>query len=210
MRHVAEVMGVKLTDPSDWWLADLSQSPEGAQLLRRAVRYTTLSTARVLDGPIFLKPSGEKAFPARVYRDGRDLADVTQAYEGSMGVLASTPVKFSVEYRCFMLHRQVATASIYMRDGALAARGDEWPCDPSELTEAVTFANTVGSYCSPGRLEETPLLPRAVVLDVGKTDTGSGDSEWAVVEANPCWGSGLCGCDPSVVLTVLQQATTSE
>jgi hypothetical protein len=42
-----------------------------------------------------------------------------------------------------------------------------------------------------------------VVVDVGRM-TGRG---WGVVEANPAWASGLCGCDPAGVLPVLRRAT---
>jgi hypothetical protein len=45
-------------------------------------------------------------------------------------------------------------------------------------------------------------LPPAVVVDVGRM-TGRG---WGVVEANPAWASGLCGCDPASVLPVLRRA----
>ncbi len=40
-------------------------------------------------------------------------------------------------------------------------------------------------------------LPPEVVVDVGRM---------AVVEANPAWASGLCGCDPAGVLPVLRRA----
>ena len=36
------------------------------------------------------------------------------------------------------------------------------------------------------------------------------DRGWGVVEANPAWASGLCGCDPAGVLRVLRRATVPE
>jgi hypothetical protein len=48
-------------------------------------------------------------------------------------------------------------------------------------------------------------LPPAVVVDVGRME-GHG---WGVVEANPAWASGLCGCDPAGVLPVLRRAAVS-
>lgn len=43
-------------------------------------------------------------------------------------------------------------------------------------------------------------IPSAFVLDVGVTL----ERGWAVVEANPCWGAGLYGCEPQRVLEVLR------
>ena len=45
-------------------------------------------------------------------------------------------------------------------------------------------------------------VPPAVVIDVGKI-SGSG---WAVVEANPVFGSGIYKCDPIKVLPVLARS----
>jgi hypothetical protein len=42
------------------------------------------------------------------------------------------------------------------------------------------------------------------VVDVGRV-AGRG---WAVVEANPAWGSGLYGCDAARVLPVLRGAVS--
>ena len=53
-------------------------------------------------------------------------------------------------------------------------------------------------------IEQVPL-PSAVALDVG-TIVGRG---WAVVEANPCWGSGVYGCDPAGVLRAARRASVA-
>lgn len=45
-----------------------------------------------------------------------------------------------------------------------------------------------------------------VVVDVGRLFTG----EWAVVESNPTWSSGLYDCDPTVVLDALGSACVSK
>jgi hypothetical protein len=45
-------------------------------------------------------------------------------------------------------------------------------------------------------------IPRAIALDVGRI-AGRG---WAVVELNEAWASGRYGCDPTLVLPVLQRA----
>ncbi|MBS1956049.1 MAG: ATP-grasp domain-containing protein [Cyanobacteria bacterium SZAS-4] len=48
-------------------------------------------------------------------------------------------------------------------------------------------------------------LPPAIVIDVG-TISGSG---WAVVEANPAFGSEIYRCDPMPVLPVLARSIVS-
>jgi len=48
-------------------------------------------------------------------------------------------------------------------------------------------------------------FPRTVVIDVGCTSLG----EWRVVEYNATWGSGLNGCDETVVVQCLAAATYS-
>jgi hypothetical protein len=111
-------------------------------------------------------------------------------------VLFSAPVEWSIEYRCFVLEREIATVSPYWRDGRLAQADDgSWPAAPEEITGATRFA---------ARVAADPAVPACGgwVLDVGRI-TGAG---WAVVEANPAWGSGLYGCEPDRVLDVLRAA----
>lgn len=45
-------------------------------------------------------------------------------------------------------------------------------------------------------------VPIAIVIDVGVIK-GRG---WAAIETNGAWGAGLYGCDPGLVLEVLQSA----
>jgi hypothetical protein len=72
----------------------------------------------------------------------------------------------------------------------------EWPLDDAEAKEVMRFANEL---LGDQRVE----LPEALVVDVGKT----ADRGWCVVEANPCWASGLCGCDPRAALDVCAVAS---
>jgi hypothetical protein len=45
-------------------------------------------------------------------------------------------------------------------------------------------------------------LPPAVVLDIGVIESKG----WAVVEADPAWASGIYGCDPARVISVIARA----
>lgn len=188
--HAAQKLGVSLVEPSEDWLTHVPEN-----FLRREVLFTTLEDAYVLKYPAFVKPAGEKSFGARVYKSGAELRQVAVSFNQKMNVLVSDPVKFEVEYRCFVLKNRIATASVYIREGTLAERDGEWPCEDGELNEAVLFAHEVVYRMA-------DQCPVAFVLDVGRI----ADRGWAVVEANPCWGSGLCSCDEFKVLQVLEHS----
>lgn len=189
---VMEPLGIALVQPTDDWLPRL---PERYRL--RDVRLVTLGEARALPAPAFIKPPDEKWFPARVYSTGAALdRDLGPELSSDLYVLVAEPVVFEVELRLFVVDRVVAAWSVYIRDGDIARRGDEWPALPGEEEGALTFAA--------GLLSDAAVaLPPAVVIDVGRIR----DRGWAVVEANAAWASGLCGVDPRAVLPVLRRAT---
>lgn len=187
---VADALGTALLEPPLDWLPRLPPA-----YLRRSVRFVTLDQARSLPGPVFLKPADDKCFPAQVYPSGADLPPLTHL-PPSTPALASDPVRFSVEYRCFVADRKLHTLSPYVRGGDIARDAEgNWPALPGEQEEAAVFAMALLA-------DPAAAIPPAAVIDVGLIE-GVG---WAVVEANPAWGAGICGCDPSLVLPVLRRA----
>jgi hypothetical protein len=187
---VTEPLGLALLGPVPDWLTTL---PEHLRL--RTVQFTTLEAARMIDRPMFIKPAEDKCFQARVYQSGAELP-TDELADGTTPVLMAEPVEWTVEWRCFVLDGKVLTSSPYWRDGRLAQKADgSWPATPDERDQALGFAEQVL-----GCRESS--LPPAVVLDVGQI-RGKG---WAVVEANPAWGSGLYGCAPASVLRVVERA----
>jgi hypothetical protein len=183
-------LGLLLLEPTADWLPRLPQRQR-----RRDVRLMTLAEALTIRDRVFIKPTDEKCFPARVYADGAAL-DPDPALPPELPVLVSEPVVFEVEFRFFVLEREVAAHSPYIRGGEIArsAEGD-WEAEPAEIEEATTSIRALLG-------DAEVALPPAVVVDVGRmTDRG-----WGVVEANPAWASGLCGCNPASVLPVLRQA----
>ena len=180
---VSGPLGLALLEaPLDW----LVNCP--AELSRRPVRATTLAWARTLtDGPVFVKAADDKSVPPAVYATGADLPN-EQTADGTTLVLVQGVIRFTAEYRLFCLDRQVTTGSRYAVYGTL----DEAPLDGPEASAAVAFA--VHALTVSGR-----TLPRAAVLDVGLTCTG----DWAVVEANAPWGSGLYAVDEHLALPVV-------
>jgi hypothetical protein len=190
---IADDLGIALLEPTSDWLPRL---PERHRL--RDVRLMMLADALTIRERVFVKPTDEKCFPARVYADGAAL-NPDPVLPPDLPVLVSEPVVFEVEFRFFVLEREVATFSPYIRGGELARNAEgEWGADLAEL-EAATAS--IQAMLADAEVE----LPPAVVVDVGRM-AGRG---WGVVEANPAWASGLCGCDPAGVLSVLRRATVA-
>lgn len=184
---MAKHFGIKLVELTDDWLPML---PE--EYLHRNVELTTLARVAESDLPKFLKPPNEKSFPAKVYES---IDSLRADYDETSLLLAADPVEWSAEFRCFCLDGQVRTLSPYLRYGELS-KLDGFSATDEELRDAKAFAEKVLS-------DERVEMPRAIVLDVG-TIVGKG---WAVVEANAAWGSGVYGCDPDAVLSVVENAT---
>lgn len=187
---VADSLELALIEPPFHWLTTVP-----SEWLRRDVRFITLAEARK-EGHAFIKPADDKCFTARVYDSGSELPD-SGVLPDATPVLVSEPVAWSVEFRCFVLERELVTLSPYLRDGELCRADDgSWPATDAEVHEAKAF---LGAVLADNRVS----LPPAVVVDVGMI-TGRG---WAVVEANAAWGSGIYGCDPSGILEVLRRAS---
>lgn len=155
----------------------------------------TLGEARQILSEAFVKPADGKIFEPKVYPSGSDLPS-DEHVDQDIAVLRSGVVDFRLEVRCFVRGRAVVTLSPYWRDGILAcdAQG-RWPFIGSEETEALAFAKSVLG-------DPRVAIPPACTLDVGRVADGS----WAVIEANPCWGAGLYGCDPKEVLLSIGDA----
>jgi hypothetical protein len=188
---IADAVGLLLLEPPLDWLVGL---PERYRV--RQVTYSTLGEARRLAEPAFIKPADDKCFPAAVYASGAELPRDNTLLPDSIPVLLSEPVRWEVEYRCFVLNRQVVTMSPYIREGEEAR--DEmgnWTTTPEEMAEASDLCGRLLSDAAVG-------VPPAFVLDVGLI-SGKG---WAVVEANPAFGAGICGCDPCLVLDVVKRS----
>lgn len=188
---VAEDLGIALLEPTDDWLPRL---PERHR--KRDVRLSTLGEAMAIEGRVFVKPTDEKCFPARVYEGGAAL-DPDPVLPRDLPVLVSEPVTFEIEYRCFVVDRALAAISPYIRRGDIARDADgAWDADAAEVREARAAIQSVLG-------DREVDLPPAVVIDVGRM-TGLG---FGVVEANACWASGICGCDPAGVLRTIARAS---
>jgi hypothetical protein len=185
---VAETLGISVVTPTHDWLPALPR-----QFLSRDVALTTLAETLAGSFPAFIKPPDDKLFAARVYADAAELRGVTSGFDLDTPVLVSEPVSFVAEYRAFVAHRSVAALSCYIRGGNIA---EDWAELPGEREGALALLEALLA-------DDAVELPPALVIDVGQLSTG----DWAVVEANPAWASGICGCEPRAILSVLAAAT---
>jgi len=186
---VADTLDLALLEPPFNWLTTVS-----GELLKRDVRFMTLAEAR-REGHSFIKPADDKCFAARIYESGSGLPG-SDVLPDATPVLVSEPVRWSVEFRCFVLEDQLVNVSPYLRDGELCRADDgSWPASDEERQQAVEFLCSVLA-------DDSVSLPPTVVVDIGVIPHRG----WAILEANAAWGSGIYGCDPAGVLDVVRRA----
>jgi hypothetical protein len=187
---IGPTCGTAFLGPGVDWVARLPY-----RFRQRDVEFCTLAEARRLDRPSFVKPAEDKVFEAKIYASGADLPNSAMLPDETP-VLVAEPVDWAIEWRSFVLEREVVTISPYLRRGALAQADDgSWPASKSELHDAQQFARRALA-------DPAVDLPPAVVFDVGLID-GRG---WAIVECNAAWGSGIYGCDAAQVLRCVRRA----
>lgn len=187
---VADELSLALLEPPFDWLVQL---PEAYR--QRKIEYMTLGEASQQIGRAFVKPAYDKSFDATVYEAGTALP-TGEAFPDAMPVLVAEPVSWLVEFRCFIIGRKVATFSLYLRNGAL---DESWTASPDESEQAAAFADRL--------LDDSAVdFAPAFVMDIGKIE----ERDWAVVEVNPAWASGIYGCNPARVLPVLQRACVKQ
>ncbi|GIK65865.1 MAG: hypothetical protein BroJett018_36590 [Chloroflexota bacterium] len=187
---VAQQLDIALLEiPSDW----LPNLP--VEYRQRDVRLITLKEARTLQEPAFIKPANEKSFDAAIYATGAELPSA-QYFDDAIPTLVSEVVEWEIEFRGFISQRNLVTYAPYLRNGELLKDANgQWITNVPEQDEALEFFEHVLA-------DKRVTLPPGIVLDVGKIHSKG----WAVIEANPAWGSGIYGNDPAQVLGVLQQA----
>lgn len=193
VRALADPLGCALLEALPGWLLSLP-----AWALGRRVRLMKLGDAALVDGPAFIKPAGDKAFASKVYETGDAFLATVTELSRSISILVSEPVRWALEYRCFVRARRVETLALYEEDGRLTKQAGRWPRSAPSDGDALAFAQ---------RVVDDPAIdaPPAFVMDVGLI----ADRGWAVLEANPAWGSGIYGCDPARVLGVVARACVS-
>lgn len=187
---VSEQLNLVLLEPPFDWLGNLPQD-----FTLREIKSMTFKEAKEFNKKAFFKPADDKCFPARVYESGDELNEYTSLSENTP-VIISEAVKWNAEFRFFILDGIIETFSPYSRSGKLIqSETGQWLATFEENAKAVEVCRNLVKKCSYS-------IPPAVVIDIGEIQ-GRG---WAVVEANPCWASGIYGCEPEKVLKVIKRA----
>ncbi len=186
---LAENLNMKLLEPPDDMLQRLPLN-----LVQREIRLMKMAEARQEKTPKFIKPPNFKTFKARVYDSGADLP--TDPKLDDEIVLVADVVEWEIEFRFFILNKEIIDYCAYARWGNLNLGNGVflWPCTDDEADNAINVTKEAIKSIE---------LPAATGLDVGYIK-GKG---WAVLEANGAWESGIYGCDASKLLPVMQAAT---
>lgn len=164
-------------------------------ITKRSVHLTTfadISATRSM--PRFIKPVGEKWFRAGVYGAEERLPE---------GPLPSDPVyvqdvvDFVHEVRCFVLHSAILTASLYRYE---RIAWDMCGLAPDELNFDERIEDTeIPRLVREIRSRFGDNLPKGIVADFGRLPSG----EWALIEFNEAWASGVYHCRPELCLEVI-------
>ncbi|MCP4151868.1 MAG: ATP-grasp domain-containing protein [bacterium] len=191
---IAEQSSLKMIEPPFDWLSKLPM-----EFTKRDISFGTIGDLESISYPAFVKPADDKCFPAGVYNSFSEIP-VLQHLEPNIYILVSQPVKWEIEFRNFIREKKCMTSSVYCRNGEIANSKDgNWATTERERKEAEAFLQEFLN-------SEKITLPPSVVVDTGFI-TGKG---WAVIEANPSWGSGVYGCDTDSVLKTISRGCIPE
>lgn len=188
---IAQQMGWTLKQNSFDWLSKVHP-----HYLKRKVDFMTLGDAKKITERKFIKPADDKCFDAKVYEPGTFIPP--GVIDDSYPVLVSDPVKFDMEYRCFV-DDKVRTWSNYIMFNHIADP-DYWKMVP--LSEPQLPADVINSFLFDSVVHNWGITTVPSVIDVGRI-RGKG---WAIIETNQAWASGLYGCDPLAALQVMEKS----
>jgi hypothetical protein len=179
---IAEQVGRSLIEPPLDWLTTVPH-----ELTGREIRYGTPEQLWPIKFPAFIKPADDKRFTATVYASMPEI-DFDQP------ILVSEPMHPQWEMRFWILNGKVLTASSYGAEGQ--SRVDRQGPFPS-INRIFDFAEQCAA---------SPRTPPAVVIDVTTTGVRNQVPVFQVIEANPCFGSGLYAADATLALEVIAAA----
>lgn len=148
--------------------------------LGRTIKVRDLDSVTQAELPMFIKPVVPKLFRADVYQTLGGLQAECKGLEPETRVLVSDVVEFVGEARFFVLDGVPATGAIYEGSG--------------DIEKALGFVTGLAG---------NSRLPATCVLDVGLMK----DGDWALVETNATWGSGLNGCEAAKAAACIARAT---
>lgn len=178
---IAAQLNKVLLEPMHNWLTQLDFS-----YTQRKIDYLPLKALEKISFPSFIKPPDDKLFPAKIYQSPQEILE-QKHIDKEQYILTSQPVSFIKEFRLHILQNEILGCSRYAVDGKL-----DITCQDKDIKNAIDFTQSLIQNLS-------HTLPPVIVIDVGLLNT----KQWAVIEANPCFGSGLYANPPYAILTML-------
>ncbi len=186
--QLAQVNRLELLAPDATWIT--RWPPD---LLRRTVQELSWEHVQRLQAPTFLQPVDAGLFAADVYTLPGERPELRHVADTAR-VLASEPLEFEYEFRCFVSEGQVTALSPVRAGGVSCQRHGRWLA-PEELHEQAS------EFCACLLADEAMEAPAAFALDVGLLSDGG----WAVIQALAAWHAEIYGCSPLGVLQALQR-----
>lgn len=180
-RLMAAQIGRVLLEPPHDWLIGLPIS-----ITHRKIQYIKYCELSDLKLPLSIKPPDDKIFPASIYDDCSKLLQ-REDIDKDQPILVSDVVSFEKEFRIHLLDGIAKSGSRYSVKGELDCSGTD------------DLIPTAKAFAEEAFLASNGSTPPAVVVDVGVTSF----NDWAVVEANPCFGSGIYEGNEKEILKVL-------
>lgn len=185
LRPIVPQLKADRIDP--FWVTRVDQDHAFLRKIQ-VVRYEALSGV-VFPSQMFVKCCHEKWFSPGIM----DSVPSGASMPDDM-LHVQDPVDFRNELRCFVLNGEVKTSAWYKRDRKFWKGGSCKGCPKSAQEEELAKLMAL----------VTPALPKAIVIDFGQL----ADGQWAVVEANEPWASGIYDCNPDACFEVIVAGQT--
>lgn len=189
--RVAKYLPIRFPEISASMLSDLDIS-----WTRRKIKKIPFGDLELpLKKDTFIKCVNVKWLEAKVYKAGEKPSSQWQGMQDTDLIYVQEPVEFVNEVRCFVIDREVVTASWYRKNKEFCP--EHAPLEDEKMTMIVPRAYTHDLTWVTRQFHEP--LPRGVVLDWGQDAYGT----WSLIEANEAWASGLYDCDPEKVFDTI-------
>ena len=197
-KRIEKYLPIRFAAISPTILSELDISWTGRTI--KSMKYSELENP--LSENRFIKCVDEKWIPAAVYPKGLDHRVEWKGMQPDDLIYVQTPIEFINEMRCFVVDREVVTASWYRKDKVFCPEfvmlGDTRMDAMVPRAYTYNLTRVMREFHSP--------LPNGVVLDWGQDDWGN----WTLIEANEVWASGLYDNDPEKVLDTIIASQDNE
>lgn len=178
------------TAPGQSWLSTVDPKLTGRQIV-------TGKLPEIPEGRLLFAKPAEAKIDAMVA--GKYTAEAIDLICAKENVPADTLFQWTEdilsinhEHRFYVCDGKVRTGSPYLIDGIVYHDEMTSPRYAEALKAAEFTVRELGDN-----------QPAAYTLDMGLNEVSG---QWIIIEANPAWSSGIYGCDPAVVIDVLDVA----